>query len=411
MIEFGLEFRTVTAPMPPEVETRETRHPATTNATAQTNNPRRRDFIVRILYQSTRTPVNAPQLNPIFALSTASFPVTLPRMDSYIALLRPLLFSLPAEAAHNFALLALRLTPPPLLRLAFGQQPRSPMRLFGLDFPNPVGLAAGMDKNARALRSWEAQGFGFVEAGTVTALAQPGNPKPRSFRFVEHQAIINRMGFNNAGASAVETRLRRMKSSGNWPRIPVGINIGKSKLTPNEQAASDYATSFRLLLPFGDYFVINVSSPNTPGLRALQDTAALAEIIRTLKAIDRSKPLLVKIAPDLAPEDLRQIAAVAESEGLAGLIATNTTLDHSSLRLQNEITGGLSGAPLRSRSTEVIRTLREATQLPIIASGGIMDANSAREKLEAGANLVQLYTGFVYHGPALIRDIVSHLPR
>lgn len=332
-------------------------------------------------------------------------------MDPYLAILRPFLFSLPAEAAHNLAILGLRLTPRALLRSAFGTQPQSPTKLFGLEFPNPVGLAAGMDKNAKALRAWEAMGFGFVEAGTITALAQPGNPKPRSFRFVDQQAIVNRMGFNNAGASAVEARLRRMKSSGRWPRIPVGINIGKSKLTPNEQAASDYATSFRLLLPYGDYFVINVSSPNTPGLRALQDTAALAEIIRTLKAIDRVKPLLVKIAPDLVEEDIRQIASMAESEGLAGLIATNTTLDHSALSKERDTAGGLSGAPLRTRSTEVIRTLRQSTSLPIIASGGIMDAASAREKIEAGANLVQLYTGFVYHGPTLIRDIVSHLPR
>lgn len=332
-------------------------------------------------------------------------------MDSYSALLRPLLFCLPAEAAHNLALLALRLTPRVILRSAFGPQPQAPVRLFGLDFPNPVGLAAGMDKNARALRSWEALGFGYVEAGTITALAQPGNPKPRSFRFINQQAIVNRMGFNNAGASAVEARLRRMKAAGNWPRIPVGINIGKSKLTPNEQAASDYATSFRLLLPYGDYFVVNVSSPNTPGLRALQDTAALAEIIRTLKAIDSSKPLLVKIAPDLVQEDIRQIAAMADNEGLAGLIATNTTLDHSALTKDQDTAGGLSGAPLRTRSTEVIRTLRASTSLPIIASGGIMDVASAREKLEAGANLVQLYTGFVYHGPKLIRDITAHLPR
>jgi dihydroorotate dehydrogenase len=332
-------------------------------------------------------------------------------MDPYNALLRPLLFSLPAEAAHNLAILCLHLTPRAILRSTFGPQPQAPVRLFGLDFPNPVGLAAGMDKNARALRSWEALGFGFVEAGTITALAQPGNPKPRSFRFIEHRAIVNRMGFNNAGASAVEARLRRMKASGNWPRIPVGINIGKSKLTPNEQAASDYATSFRLLLPYGDYFVVNVSSPNTPGLRALQDTAALAEIIRTLKAINASKPLLVKIAPDLVQEDIRQIAAMADSEGLAGLIATNTTLDHTSLTKEQDTGGGLSGAPLRARSTEVISTLRESTSLPIIASGGIMDAASAREKLDAGANLVQLYTGFVYHGPALVRDITAHLPR
>jgi dihydroorotate dehydrogenase len=314
---------------------------------------------------------------------------------------------LPAEAAHNLAILALRLTPPSLLRVAFGATPQKPTKLFGLTFPNPVGLAAGMDKNASALRAWEALGFGFVEAGTITAMAQPGNPKPRCFRYPSQQALINRMGFNNAGASAVAKRLARQKASARWPRVPVGINIGKSKLTPNEQAASDYATSYKLLLPFGDYFVVNVSSPNTPNLRALQDRDALAEIIRTLKRINNIKPLLVKIAPDLTDDALRDIASLAESEHLAGLIATNTTLDHSAVPKDSDQQGGLSGQPLRQRSTDVLRILRSATKLPIIASGGIMDATAAHEKLEAGASLVQLYTGFVYNGPELIRDIVA----
>ena len=314
---------------------------------------------------------------------------------------------LPAEAAHNLAILGLRLTPPSLLRTAFGPTPQKPTKLFGLTFPNPVGLAAGMDKNASALRAWEALGFGFVEAGTITAMAQPGNPKPRCFRYPSQQALINRMGFNNAGASAVANRLARQKASGRWPRVPVGINIGKSKLTPNEQAASDYATSYKLLLPFGDYFVVNVSSPNTPNLRALQDRDALAEIIRTLKRINNIKPLLVKIAPDLTDDALRDIASLAESEHLAGLIATNTTLDHSAVAKDSDQQGGLSGRPLRQRSTDVLRILRSATKLPIIASGGIMDATAAHEKLEAGASLVQLYTGFVYNGPELIRDIVA----
>jgi dihydroorotate dehydrogenase len=314
---------------------------------------------------------------------------------------------LPAEAAHNLAILGLRLTPPSLLRAAFGPTPQKPTKLFGLTFPNPVGLAAGMDKNATALRAWEALGFGFIEAGTVTALAQPGNPKPRCFRYPTQQALINRMGFNNAGASAVAKRLARQKASGKWPRVPVGINIGKSKLTPNEQAASDYATSYKLLLPFGDYFVVNVSSPNTPNLRALQDRDSLAEIIQTLKRINNIKPLLVKIAPDLTDDAVRDIAALAESEHLAGIIATNTTLDHSSVPKESDQQGGLSGGPLRKRSTEVLRILRSATKLPIIASGGIMDGSSAHEKLDAGANLVQIYTGFVYNGPELIRKIAD----
>jgi len=264
-----------------------------------------------------------------------------------------------------------------------------------------------MDKNASALRAWESLGFGFIEAGTITALAQPGNPKPRCFRYPTQQALINRMGFNNAGASAVAKRLARQKASGKWPRVPVGINIGKSKLTPNEQAASDYATSYKLLLPFGDYFVVNVSSPNTPNLRALQDRDSLAEIIQTLKRINNIKPLLVKIAPDLTDDAVRDIAALAESEHLAGIIATNTTLDHSSVPEESDQQGGLSGGPLRQRSTEVLRILRSATKLPIIASGGIMDAASAQEKLDAGANLVQIYTGFVYNGPDLIRKIAD----
>ena len=328
-------------------------------------------------------------------------------MNCYLQILRPLLFCLPAEAAHNLAMAALRLTPSPLIRSMFGPLPQRPLRLFGLDFPNPVGLAAGMDKNAVALPAWQAMGFGFLEAGTITALAQPGNEKPRCFRFPLQEALINRMGFNNRGASVAAKRLRRLKSSGRWPRIPVGINIGKSKVTPLENAASDYATSYNLLLPYGDYFVINVSSPNTPGLRTLQDSDSLAQIIRTLKRIHSGKPLLVKIAPDLTDDAVREMAALAESEKLAGLIATNTTLDHTAIPTPSDQTGGLSGAPLRQRSTEVIRTLRSATQLPIIASGGIMDAASAKEKLDAGANLVQIYTGFVYHGPELIRDIVG----
>jgi dihydroorotate dehydrogenase len=328
-------------------------------------------------------------------------------VNLYRQFLRPFFFTLPAEAAHNLAILGLRMTPPSLLRAAFGATPQKPTKLFGLTFPNPVGLAAGMDKDASALRAWEALGFGFVEAGTITALAQPGNPKPRCFRYPSQQALINRMGFNNSGASVAAVRLARQKASGRWPRVPVGINIGKSKLTPNEQAASDYATSYKLLLPFGDYFVINVSSPNTPNLRALQDRDSLAEIIRTLKRINNIKPLLVKIAPDLTDEAVRDIAALAESEHLAGLIATNTTLDHSSVPKDSDQQGGLSGTPLRQRSTEVLRIMRSATDLPIIASGGIMDAASAHEKLEAGASLIQLYTGFVYHGPELIRDIVA----
>lgn len=330
-------------------------------------------------------------------------------MDLYHSFLRPLLFCLPAEAAHNLALLGLRTTPRRALKTAFGPMPQDPVRLFGLSFPNRVGLAAGMDKNASALGAWESMGFGFIEAGTITALAQPGNPKPRCFRFPGQSALINRMGFNNAGASAIAKRLSKLKSSSRWPSVPVGINIGKSKITPNDQAASDYATSFRLLLPFGDYFTINVSSPNTPELRALQERESLVRIIQGLRAVDAAKPLLVKIAPDLDNAQLAEIADVANSEGLAGLIATNTTLDQSAILPELRQKGGLSGAPLSRRSTEVIQTLRTLTTLPIIASGGVMTSTDAREKIDAGASLVQIYTGFVYSGPALIRKITSAL--
>ncbi len=327
-------------------------------------------------------------------------------MNLYADIVRPALFRFDAETAHHLALTGLRLTPPALLRAVFGGgEGTAPVRLFGLAFPNPVGLAAGMDKNAEALCAWEALGFGFVEAGTVTALAQPGNDKPRCFRYPRQHALINRMGFNNDGADAVASRLKKQKAAGRWPTIPVGINIGKSKVTPLEEAPADYAASFRRLLPFGDYFVINVSSPNTPGLRQLQDRDSLARIVQTLKAINSSKPLLVKIAPDLEDDAVREMARLAEKEGLDGLIATNTTLDHSSVPKESDQTGGLSGSPLRARSTEVLRLLRSETQLPLIASGGIMSAEAAKEKFAAGASLVQIYTGFVYRGPDLIRQI------
>ena len=328
-------------------------------------------------------------------------------LNLYSDIVRPCLFQLEPETAHHLALTGLKLTPAPVIRALFGAAAEKPVKLFGLTFPNPVGLAAGMDKNAEALGAWEALGFGFVEAGTVTALAQPGNDKPRCFRYPPQQALINRMGFNNPGAEAVARTLSSLKLSGRWPRIPVGMNIGKSKVTSLEDAPSDYAASFRRLLPYGDYFVINVSSPNTPGLRQLQDRDSLAAIVRTLKSIDSSKPLLVKIAPDLSDDAVKDMASLAEAEKLDGLIATNTTLDHSSVPAGNDQTGGLSGSPLRARSTEVLRILRANTALPIVASGGVMSAESAREKLDAGASLVQIYTGFIYRGPGLIRDIAS----
>jgi dihydroorotate dehydrogenase len=323
-------------------------------------------------------------------------------MTLYRHLARPVLFRFGAESAHRLALAALRLTHPALIRTFFGRPHLGPpVEVFGIRFPNAVGLAAGMDKDAVALPAWEAMGFGFVEIGTITAHPQPGNPRPRLFRYPSERALINRMGFNNGGAAAVARRLARQRATPRWPRIPVGINLGKSKITPLEKAPEDYATSFRLLRPFGDYFVINVSSPNTPGLRQLQDRSALAGIIRALKAIDADAPLLVKVAPDLTDDQLRDVALLAAEEGLAGLIATNTTLDHSAVK-EGDQPGGLSGEPLRGRATQAVRILREAGSLPVIASGGVMGAGSAREKFAAGASLVQLYTGFVYDGPDLI---------
>jgi dihydroorotate dehydrogenase len=322
-------------------------------------------------------------------------------------LLRPLLFRMDAEAAHHFALGALETAPTALLRAVFGPAPRAEREVCGLKFRNPVGLAAGMDKNAVALPAWEALGFGFVEVGTITAKAQPGNPQPRLFRYPEIQALINRMGFNNDGADVVAARLDRLKNLRRWPGIPVGINLGKSKVTELADAPSDYLHSYRALLPYGDYFVVNVSSPNTPGLRDLQDKDALAGIVRTLRDHDSAKPLFVKIAPDLNTPQLDAILALVDEENISGLIATNTTLDHSAIPAGRDETGGLSGAPLRCRAGEVVRLLCAGTQRPVIASGGIMDGESALTRQASGAALVQIYTGFVYRGPALIREIVN----
>ncbi len=331
----------------------------------------------------------------------------------YENLFRPALFALDAEQAHHVGIGFLKAASsfPPLLAGLRQFQPRpNPVQLFGLDFPNPIGLAAGFDKNGVALPAWEALGFGFIEIGTVTAKAQPGNPKPRIFRYPAQQALVNRLGFNNDGAEVVAERLRQLRASGRWPAIPIGINLGKSKVTPLENAAEDYLYSFRLLREFADYIVLNVSSPNTPGLRALQGDDALAPLLRALRNENRgsARPILLKIAPDLSEAELAQIIATCEREEIAGIIATNTTLDHASLGERDEA-GGLSGAPLRSRATDFVRAIKAQTALPVIGVGGIMTAGDAREKLEAGAALVQLYTGYVYRGPGFLREIVDAL--
>jgi dihydroorotate dehydrogenase len=316
------------------------------------------------------------------------------------------------ERAHHLALNFLRRAPqiPGTLALLRSlAPPPQPRTVFGLNFPNPVGLAAGFDKNGVALPAWEALGFGFVEVGTVTAQAQPGNPPPRIFRYAQQAALINRLGFNNEGADVVAARLRKLRESSLRPSIPIGVNLGKSKATPLEDAPADYLYSFRRLHPVADYLVLNVSSPNTPGLRSLQEHAALVALLRAITAenaqLSRPKPILLKIAPDLSDQALEEIVSAVEEFGLAGLIATNTTLDHSGLAGALDQAGGLSGAPLRGRSTAVVRFLRSRTQLPIVGVGGICDANSARQKQEAGADLLQIYTGYVYRGPSLLREI------
>jgi len=332
-------------------------------------------------------------------------------VNLYSQLFRPALFRLDAEKAHEFAIHGLQIGGwiPSALHATFGKPPSHPVTAFGLKFPNPVGLAAGMDKNAVALPAWEALGFGFVEVGTITAKSQPGNPKPRLFRYPDLGALVNRLGFNNDGADVVAMRLDKLKASGRWPRIPVGINIGKSKATALEDAATDYLHSYRSLLPFADYFVVNVSSPNTPGLRELQVREALKQIIDTLRTCDASKPMFVKIAPDLNPPQIDEILALVEEADLTGLVVNNTTLDHSALPPSRDEVGGLSGLPLRSKATAIQTYIQERSSRALIASGGICDGKDGADRIGKGATLVQLYTGFVYQGPQLIRDICSAL--
>jgi len=334
--------------------------------------------------------------------------------NGYERFVRPLLFSLDAETAHHLTVALLQRASrfDPALRMLRSLQPSpKPKTLFGLTFPNPIGLAAGLDKNGVALPAWAALGFGFIEIGTVTAKAQPGNPKPRIFRLPEQQALINRLGFNNDGADAIARRLAALRESGPWPAVPVGINIGKSRTTPLEQAKDDYLYSFRALRDFADYITLNISSPNTPGLRELQEPEKLSELLHAIgnEAGTTPKPLVVKISPDLSGTELKTILVVCEENGVSGIIATNTTLDHSSIAPQLDQAGGLSGAPLRDKSTALVREINARSTIPVIASGGIFDAESAREKFQAGALLIQLYTGLIYRGPQLLREIIDCL--
>lgn len=327
----------------------------------------------------------------------------------YEDLLRPLLFLVDPEKVHELALHSLRVAS--LLPLPNTKGLRSPLRreVFGLSFPNPVGLAAGFDKNGLAIPALSALGFGSVEIGTVTAVAQPGNPKPRMFRVPEAEAIINRLGFNNRGAAAIADHLRRLRETTRWPAIPVGINIGKSRVTPLENAVQDYIESLRLLRDCGDYFVLNVSSPNTPGLRSLQDPAALEPLCTALRQELGHKPLLLKIAPDLTWKEIDDILATAESTAMAGIIATNTTIDHSSIPVARRTQGGLSGQPLQDRSFKILKYIKTKSRLPVVSVGGIMNPVDALARFDAGADLIQLYTGFIYRGPGIVRAICRGL--
>lgn len=331
----------------------------------------------------------------------------------YKTLIRPLLFKVDPEKIHHFTFRFLKsISKIPgtksILRNQFVvEDPRLEREVFGLKFKNPVGLAAGFDKDAKLYNELSNLGFGFIEIGTLTPKPQSGNPKKRLFRLREDEAVINRMGFNNEGVEAAVNRLKK-KNTG----ILIGGNIGKNKITPNADAVSDYEICFEALYPMVDYFVVNVSSPNTPNLRALQDKEPLTKLLNKLQELNKTKPeqkpILLKIAPDLTDEQLLDIIEIVQETHTSGVIATNTTISREGLQSahKNE-TGGLSGKPLTNRSTEVIRFLATHNHgsFPIIGVGGIHSAADALEKLAAGASLVQLYTGFIYKGPALIKEI------
>jgi dihydroorotate dehydrogenase len=341
---------------------------------------------------------------------------------TYTRLVRPLLFRLDPETAHHVALTGLagvsRLAGP-AQRIHPPKQSDCSTTVFGVRFPSRVGVAAGLDKDGRALRAWPLLGFGFVEVGTVTAQRQQGNTRPRLFRLPADQAVINRMGFNNAGAAALAVRLHRL---GPLP-VPLGISVGKSKVTPVESSIEDYLLSLRLLHRYADYIAINVSSPNTPGLRALQDRAALTALVDalvreagTLAGVGRAAPLLVKVAPDLTDGALEEVVDVCLGHGVSGVVATNTTVDRSGVRADDPRSaeaGGLSGAPLADRAVEVVRRIykQAGDRLPVIGVGGISGPDDARRLVDAGASLVQLYTGLIYQGPGLVRRVARELAR
>ncbi|MCE3259582.1 MAG: quinone-dependent dihydroorotate dehydrogenase [Bacteroidetes bacterium] len=334
------------------------------------------------------------------------------------SLLKPFLFSLNPEKAHHFTFSLLKSSRflPGFGAFSRGQycsdDPRLKRKLFGLEFKNPVGLAAGLDKDAIAFNELGNFGFGFIEIGTVTPKPQPGNDKPRLFRLIKDEALINRMGFNNKGAFAAAEKLKVRKD----PSLLIGGNIGKNKVTPNENATDDYIQCFNALYEVVDYFVVNVSSPNTPNLRDLQEKEPLTRLLNTLQDLNKSKkapkPILLKIAPDLTDSQLDDIIDIVKTTKIDGVIATNTTISREGLSVSKEELdkigmGGLSGKPLTKRSTEVIRYLKQKSgnAFPVIGVGGIHSAEDALEKLAAGADLLQLYTGFIYKGPKLVKEI------
>lgn len=337
----------------------------------------------------------------------------------YKSFIRPILFLIDAERVHHivFSFLKTVSAAPGIKTLLHAcfvyEHPSLTKEILGLTFKNPIGLAAGFDKNAMLIDELTCLGFGFVEIGTVTPKPQPGNDKPRLFRLPKDAALINRMGFNNDGVHLVAERLRRKRSS-----IIIGGNIGKNKITPNEQALDDYVASFHVLYDVVDYFVVNVSSPNTPGLRELQEREPLKKLLSHIKSLSlakpKPKPVLLKIAPDLTNEQLNDIVDILQETKTDGIIATNTTVSRDALHTDKTVVdaignGGLSGRPLTSRATDVIRYLRQklGKDFPIIGVGGIMTEQDAQEKLDAGADLIQIYTGFIYEGPGFAKRIAK----
>jgi dihydroorotate dehydrogenase len=341
--------------------------------------------------------------------------------------LRRFLFLFPTEGVHYFSMNCLKLLCSLgiirwMITRSFRPSKNGQWQIGSLEAENPVGLGAGFDKNARYLRELESLGFGFVEIGTVTPLPQSGNEKPRLFRLPEDNALINRMGFNNDGVRIIALRLKKWREKNKATRLVVGGNIGKNKVTPNDEAWKDYETCFKELHPWVDYFVVNVSSPNTPGLRELQEKESLRKILLHLQMINNgkasSKPIFLKIAPDLAKEQIDDVIDLALEIKLDGIVAANTTISRDNLvtdspKLAEIGAGGLSGKPLRQKCTEIVRYISDRTggQVPLIASGGIFTGEDARDKLNAGASLVQVWTGFIYEGPSIVKHICRTLQR